>query len=625
MKKEDLIAYKEKLSKLSNKEKKLRDLYLRKLSTGEYQGPMTGYASIDKPWLKYFPIKGIKTDIPKTTAYGMIYDKRKDNKNYIAFDYLGNKISYGTFFENTTKVAKSLKSLGIKKGDYVTLAVPTCPETAYVLYALNRIGAISNFIDPRLKEKDFVNKMKPINSKTIICIDMCIPEIKKMKNDYSIENTILLSPLESAPKTIKLFGGLKSKKIKENGILNWQDFIKLGNNYNGEIDVEYEPNTVASVVYTGGTTGNPKGVLLTNENYNAMAIAQSESGLDINEKDTFLTFLPPFIAYCIVNSIHDPLYLGCENILLPMFDPKDFPKLMKKYKPNHVLSGPILWDFFINNKKISKEDLSYLKSPVSGGDVLNPELEISINDFFKKHNCNYNVLQGYGMTEVSSAATYTLPNSYKPKSVGVPYFKNNIAIVDPDSNEELKYNEKGEVLISSPTMMKEYLNNIESTNEIITNINGERWIKTGDIGYIDNEGHLFIQGRIKRMIVRNGNKIFPSSIEELIEKTGLVSRCAVVQMEDKDERHVPIGIIVLDENMRGQEQEIMNKINEFIGKNMADFNIPKKYIFTNELPLTNINKIDFKYIESEIDKFKFESEQLIFYDFDKPKTLKKNN
>ena len=233
-----------------------------------------------------------------------------------------------------------------------------------------------------------------------------------------------------------------------------------------------------------------------------------------------------------------------------MFDPKDYPKLMKKYRPNHVLSGPILWDFFIKSDLISKEDLSYLKSPISGGDVLNPELEKQINEFFKEKGCNYNVIQGYGMTEVSAAAIYSRPEAYKLSSVGIPYIKNNVAIINPDDCSEVNYNQEGEICLATPTMMLEYLNNKKETSNVIEiGKDNIRWIHTGDIGKIDEDGNIYVLGRMKRLIVRNGNKIFPSTVEEEILKTGLIESCAVVQMDNDDERHVPVAHIILKKEM----------------------------------------------------------------------------
>ena len=511
-------------------------------------------------------------------------------------------------------VAKSLKKIGVQKGDIVLMALPTIPEMVYVFYALNRIGAIVDTVDPRIKSDRYKQIISETNAKYLFAIDMCYPTISSLLKEVDLSKVILTSATTSLPLPIKMLSLLKNKnryKITDNKIIEWSDFIKLGQNYFGEVDCKYSADMPVVIVHTGGTTGEPKGVILTNENFNTMAITQEISGFNSQEKDKFLTFLPPFIAYCLVNAIHDPLYLGFENILIPKFDASDFPNLMYKYKPNHVLAGPILWDYFIKNKKIQKEDLSYLKSPISGGDVLNIELEREINNFFKQHNCNIPIASGYGLTEVSAAAIYSKSTAYKEGFVGIPYVKNNVSVFVPGTKEELPYNQEGEICISTKTLMKEYFNNHSATANIIKKLaDGERWIYTGDLGIIDHDGSIKVSGRIKRLIVRNGNKIFPSDVENIILQNQLINRVSVVSMPSSEERNVPVAYLTIKPTGMGFENDIVDNIELAIRNKLPDFNVPVKYIFKLELPLTNINKIDFKKLEQESLKY-LDSDKII--------------
>lgn len=614
MKSEDLTKLKEKISQLSSEEKKLRDLYLRDISLGNICGPITGYASIDKPWLKYYEKIGITKEIPKVKAYDLIHNKYANNKELISLNYFGKKITYYEMFNNIEMVAKSLKKIGVQKGDIVLMALPTIPEMVYVFYALNRIGAIVDTVDPRIKSDRYKQIISETNAKYLFAIDMCYPTISSLLKEVDLYKVILTSATTSLPLPIKMLSLLKNKnryKITDNKIIEWSDFIKLGQNYLGEVDCKYSADMPVVIVHTGGTTGEPKGVILTNENFNTMAVTQEISGFNSQEKDKFLTFLPPFIAYCLVNAIHDPLYLGFENILIPKFDASDFPNLMYKYKPNHVLAGPILWDYFIKNKKIQKEDLSYLKSPISGGDVLNIELEREINNFFKQHNCNIPIASGYGLTEVSAAAIYSKSTAYKEGFVGIPYVKNNVSVFVPGTKEELPYNQEGEICISTKTLMKEYFNNRSATANIIKKLaDGERWIYTGDLGIIDHDGSIKVSGRIKRLIVRNGNKIFPSDVENIILQNQLINRVSVVSMPSSEERNVPVAYLTIKPTGMGFENDIVDNIELAIRNKLPDFNVPVKYIFKLELPLTNINKIDFKKLEQESLKY-LDSDKII--------------
>ena len=576
------------------------DLYLRGLATGEIQGPPTGYPSKDKPWLKYYPEEAIVSNIPKMKAIDYIYERNKDYLNQIALSYFGKNVSYDELFSNIDRVAKAFKNKGIKSGDVVTMAMATTPEMVYILYSLNKIGAVVNIIDPRLTTDEIKEKVNASSSKIFIGLEMSIENILPEKNNTTLEDLIVVSPLESAPFLLKLIGKSKEKKYKNSEVQTWDEFVSLGNEYEAQIDEKYIENSPAVILYTGGTTGSPKGVILTNENLNTMALTQEVSGFNLEREDRFLNFLPPFSAYSIVNAIHDPLVLGFKTTLVPLFKPEDFPKLMRKYKPNHVLSGPILWDIMMNDKKSQKISLEYLKSPISGGDSLQIETEKEINKYLEDRGCKHKLQQGYGMTEVSAAACYSTDSYYKLGSVGIPYVKNNILIRDVDTKKELRTNQDGEILISTPTMMKGYFNNVEATKDIIEeDERGQRWISTGDIGHIDENGNLFIVGRIKRMIVRAGNKLFPSTIENFIMTIPGIEQCSIVGMPDQNEKSAPIAHIILKKEYIGKENEIIREIEKVVSSNLPEFNIPKKYVFREEIPVTEMAKVDFKQLELE--------------------------
>ena len=599
MNKEYLIALKKKIADLDDKEKKLRDLYLKQIANGEVLGPQVGYPSIDKPWLKYFNEEDISLDIPNITAYDYLLLNNYENLDSIAIKYLNTKIKYKEMFASIKRVAKSLKMLNVQKGEIITIATISTPELIYLLYAINRVGAVANVIDPRLAESDIRKELNKVNSKIYITLDSFAENGEKATKGTNVENVISLSPVESCGIIVKNMYKLKNKN-NISKCMNWDEFIAQGLKYEGVIDIPYEKDTPLALVRTGGTTGDPKGVVLTNEDFVSMAHMHKHSEIDFEKGDSFLNILPPFIAYCLCNGINNPLTLGMELTIVPKWEVPEFPDLMEKYKPNHVLAGPILWEYVI---KSNITDLSYLKTPVSGGDSLNKELEERINDFFKDKGCTHKVAQGYGMTEVSSAATFSYPRSNMLGSVGIPFIKNKVSAFNPNSLDELHTGEEGEIWISTPTLMKEYYQNQDATEKIIyKNDCGEKWIKTGDLGRIDEDGRVFLLGRIKRMIVRNGNKIFPSTAEEVILKNKNIENCAMVAMDDEIERKVPVLFVIKKEGI--EETEITSWINKIIKEELPDFYIPKKIIFIEELPLTSINKVDYKKLEEQLKKDK---------------------
>ena len=620
---EGLNNLKKDISELTYDDNKERDLYLRGLANGEIQGPPVGCPRIDKPWLKYYPKTAIMADIPKMKIVDYIYERNKNHLNQIALSYFGKKITYSEFFDNIDKTAAAFESNGVKEGDIVTMAMATTPEMLYILYGLNKLGAIVNIIDPRLTSREISEKLNMASSKFLIGLEMTIDNILKDKEETNLEKIVVVSPVESAPILIKLIGKIKEKKYDET-VIDWNKFILTGKDNKKVNEAVYQENKTAVIIYTGGTTGFPKGVSLTNDNLNAMAIMQVVSDYNLEREEIFLNFLPPFSAYSIVNASHIPLSLGFNVAQVPLFKPDDFPKLMRKYNPNHVMSGPILWDILMKDKLSKRINLSSLKSPISGGDSLPIEMEKDINQYLLDHNCQYKIQQGYGMTEVSAAAFYSTETSYKLGSVGIPLVKNNVSIRDIETSEELGFNQNGEIRICTPTMMKGYFDNEEATSSIIdVEEDGHRWISTGDIGYMDEEGHLYIVGRIKRMIVRSGNKIFPSTIENLIMSIPGIEQCSIVGMPDLNEKSTPIAHIVLDENYTCDQEDIIKEIEKLIPSKMPEFNIPKKYVFRDNMPLTEMSKVDFKLLELESVDFAQDEEKIIDIRKSREKILKK--
>ena len=611
MKKEDLIKLKEKLSELSLEEERLRNLYLRKISLGEVYGPMVGYASIDKPWLKSYNENNIGKERYNSSAYEYMKRNNSDNLLSTSISYMNESLSYDKMLENIDIVTKSLLGMKIKKGDVVTLVMANIPENIYLFYALNRIGAIANMVDPRLKEDEIIEILKDTKSNKLISIDTFLnsKKIDTVKKSVKLDNIVLLNPLESLHKhkLLKFFVNLKQRmkiNYKKYDILSWKKFIENGKDIelNGLPILDEEDAAV--MVRTGGTTGKPKTVVLSNKNLNEMANQHALGEYNFEKGDIFLDFLPPFIAYGICAAMHMPLVLGLNLRLIPKFNAKIFPKLMVKYHPNVVFGGPILYEKMMMDKKTKNIDLSSLKVPVSGGDTMNIELEQKINDYFHNNNCNHHVGQGYGMTEVSSSACYSKEKAYCEGSVGIPLINNSIAIFDIDTMEEKQYGEEGEICIKTDTTMKSYLNNeIEYQKVIKIHADGTTWVHTGDIGKMNSSGNLFVVGRIKRIIVSDGSKIFPTEIENIISRHAEVLSCTVVGSKHKAYRSVPVAHIVLKEKNVDLD-ELVSKINAEIKEKLPNYYLPYTYVFRSEIPLTSIDKVDYKTLENETYSFK---------------------
>jgi len=603
--KEQLIAYKEKLAKLSEYEKKQRDIYLAALAKGEIQGPPVGYASIDKPWLKYYKDEQLNEDAPKMTCYENMYNNNKNHLDDIAIEYFGKKITYREFFENIDKAANAYTALGVKRGDIVTICSITTPEIMYTFYALNKIGAIANMIDVRYTKSAIQNYLNEVKSKVLVTLDLCYPLVKEIINETSVEHVVTISPTNSVPAPIKIGAKLASilkhqESIPQNDkYIDWNRFIKNGKEAKF-VEFPYLEDYPAVIVHTGGTTGVPKGVLLTNDNFSNAVLQIKNSNVSAERGYRFLNIMPPFIAYGIVLGLHIPITLGWYTVVVPRFDVEKFDKLLVKHKPNGIMGVPTYWENVMKSPKMQNADMSYIKNILLGGDKIKAEFELKLDEFLRKHNCEAGVGKGYSMTEASACATFSSKKANELDSVGIPLTKTTISVFEPETMVELEYGKVGEICIKTPTMMKEYYEQEEATKNMKQEHCDGYWLHTGDLGYINENGIVFVKDRIKRMIIRSGFKVFPSEIENLFLSHHAVESCAVVGIHDDVDVNAPKAHIVLKEQYKMFEEGIKQElINMFKNSSLPPYFEPVDYKFRDSLPLTDIGKIDFISLQNE--------------------------
>lgn len=364
-----------------------KDLYLRKVALGEIKAEMTGYPSIDKPWLKYYSEQAISTDIPECTAYDYLLKQNKEYLERTALQYFERRISYGELFENIEKATKAFTAIGLKKGDIIIIATVTTPETVYAFYALNRLGVIPNMVDPRTSIEGIKEYVREVNAKVVLTLDVAYPKIQKAIIGTDVEKIIVTSPADSLSAIKKslfiITNKLKGAMYKYNNkCIRWGQFISNGKSTQFA-EVPYEKDTCCVIVHTGGTTGTPKGVMLSNENINALVLQSILTGIDMQREHTWLDIMPPFIAYGIGMGMHLPLVIGMETILIPSFNAKKFDELLLKHKPVHMVGVPSHWGTIINSKKLAKKNLSFIVAPTVGGDAMDTTLEKNLMNFSK--------------------------------------------------------------------------------------------------------------------------------------------------------------------------------------------------------------------------------------------------
>lgn len=554
-----------------------------------------------EPWYKYYD-KGGKIDYPDLTIYQLIEKTCNAYPSNYAIEYYGNKITYRELLIKIKKTASSLLELGVKENDRVTICMPNTPVAIITFYALNMIGAIPSMIHPLSSESEIEFYLKESNSKYILTIDIIYDKVVKVVDNTNIEKIIVSSINDDMGKFKSFmywfFSGRKNKIDKNDKAIFYNDLLKLGIYYKEFDCCKKDSMDDAVILYSGGTTGSPKGIVLTNKNFNALAMQCHLMCDPAKVGDSILAILPIFHGFGLGVSIHTPLYIGMKVILVPDFSPRKFGNLIKKYKPNFITGVPTLYEALLKSK-LGKKDLSTLTCVVSGGDTLTPEFKNRVDKFLFEHGSRAKIRCGYGLTECTGASCLTPTREYRDNSIGIPLPDMLYKIVKIGTQEICKCGVDGEICISGPTVMKGYLNNIEETNKVLIKHNdGKVWLHTGDIGCMDKDGFIYFKQRLKRMIISSGYNIYPSYVEDIIKKHPYIDNCVVIGIPHQYKKQVLKVYIVLKDNIK-LTLNIKNKIKKYCEDNLSRYSWPYEYEYCKSIPITLVGKIDYKKIEDK--------------------------
>lgn len=566
---------------------------------------LTGYPSIDKPWLKYYSEEAINADLPNCSLYEYLWENNKDYLNEYALNYFGRKITYKALFENIDVVAKGFVAQGVKAGDVCTVVSLSSVTSVLCFYALNKIGAVPNYVNVLASEEELQKYFSETQSGVIVSLDLFAEKVVHAAKKAGAKRVIVYSLAEWMPEPVKLGFIYKMRKLNkeflhDDVVVEWRDFLASAKRIKEDITCKKDADSLGLLAHTGGTTGFPKSVLLSDNALNAVA-CQYKLCMEHKRGEVFLNVIIPFVVYGTLTCMHMPLCLGLCVVLIPKFETKDWVEYIKKYEPAHIASIPSYVEPILHDKKFVDVDMSCVKTLAVGGDGMNEKLENELNLFLQNHHSEAKILKGYGMTEVCATAVTCYNNINKAGSVGIPLVKNNVLIYDNEQRKECKYNEKGEVCLSCASTMIEYRNNEkEMINLIKKHENGENWIHTGDLGYVDEDGFLFLVGRMKRMMMILGPegmkyKVYPQMIEEQISKVNEVQAVCVVSVET-EKNSVVKAYVVLKENYE-KAVAVEKKIQKMCTEELPDYMCPQYYEFLEELPLTAAGKVDYKALE----------------------------
>ncbi len=560
--------------------------------------------SVKTPWKDHMGGVPMHLDYPQGSMFDAVREIAERYPDNIAFDFMGKSTTYRKLVEQVEACARSLKTLGVRAGDRITIAMPNCPQAIFMFYAVNLVGGISNMIHPLSAEKEIEFYLNESESYSVITLDQFYNKFEAVRQNTKVVNIIIASVKDELSRPVRagymLTEGRKIKKIPEDApIIRWQDFMKLGKACSWNYKVERAAQDPAVILYSGGTTGTTKGIVLTNLNFNALSCQVVAANPMFRPGDKMLAAMPLFHGFGLGVCIHTMLAQGGRCILIPRFTAKSYAKQITRYRCNFIAGVPTLYEALLRLPDMEKADLSSLKGVFSGGDSLSVELKKKFDKFLYDHQATVQVREGYGTTETVTACCLTPPHMFKEGSIGVPFPDTYIKIVKPGTEEELPYGEEGEVLLAGPTVMKEYMNHPEETAQTIrTHADGLRWVCTGDLGTMDEEGFIYFRGRAKRMIISSGYNVYPGQLENILDAHELIHMSCVIGIPDAYRMQAVKAFVMLKEGVPATE-ETREEIMAYCRKHIAKYAMPKEIEFRDELPKTLVGKVAYRVLEEE--------------------------
>ncbi len=561
-------------------------------------------AELNAPWLKDYGDVSFHLDYPKTSMSRVVLDTATTYPKNIALSFMGKKTTFGELSDKIDLCARAFKAMGISEGQRVCLCMPNVPQTVFCLYALNRIGAIASMIHPLSAEGEIAFYLKEAECSVIVTLDQFYSKIANVQKSVPLEKVLIASVADALGlvKSVgfKLTQGRKIPAVpKTDNVILWNDFIDLGKKYSGEYLVDKSGDDTAVILFSGGTTGVTKGILLSNLNFNALALQTIHMCNRPVTGKRMLAAMPMFHGFGLGVCVHTMMVAGGTSILVPRFTPKEYAELIVKEKPNYIAGVPTLFETLTRNSYLDGKKLDSLMGVFSGGDSLSIELKKKFDKFLADHGADVRIREGYGTTECVTASCLTPFHKEVEGSIGFPYPDTYYKICKVGTEEEIPYGEDGEICLTGPTVMKGYLNHPEeNANTLRVHSDGRTWLHTGDLGNMNEDGFIFFKQRIKRMIITSGYNVYPSQLENIIEAHEAVQMSCVIGVKDPIKMQKIKAFVVLREGYAPDEKTLAS-LKEHCKKNIAKYALPYDIEIRKSLPKTLVGKVAYTVLEKE--------------------------
>ena len=565
--------------------------------------------SASAPWLNFYGNMPKTLNYPEKTIYQIVHSTALQYPDNIAYEFMGKETTYAEFMRRVDRTAKALLELGIKQGDRVTICMPNAPQALDTFYAINRIGAVSNMIHPLSAPGEIAFYLNFSHSKAVLTLDQFYGKIDQIRDQLEEPCKVIIARVkDELPSVLALAypmtkAARKIPKLPKKGdYIMWNDFIARGKRRREPLPADDAvPYTEgASILYSGGTTGTTKGILLSSLNFNATALQTiAASGCESIAGLKMLSVMPVFHGFGLGIGIHTALVGGARCILVPQFNVKTYAKLLINKKPNFIPGVPTLFEALLRSDMLEDADLSFLVGVFSGGDSLSVELKKKVDAFLKDHKATVQIREGYGTTECVSASCLTPKDYARSGSIGVPFPDTYYKIVAVGTEEEVPANHEGEICISGPSVMLCYVDNPEETAQTLRrHADGRVWLHTGDLGTMDEDGFVYFRQRIKRMIITSGYNVYPSQLENIIDGHEKVLLSCVVGVKDSYKMQKIKAYVVLRPGVEPAD-EVRQELMDYCRQRIAKYAMPYEIEFREDLPKTLVGKVAYRVLEEE--------------------------
>lgn len=550
----------------------------------------------------------------KTTMYQQFENSAKQRGDKPCFYFYNNTLSWNKVSEMIDKCAAALVANGVQKGDKVVICLPNIPQCMAAIYAVNKIGAVASMLHPLSVKSEADYTINLVGAKYAFCFD-----VSEKAFTENPELTLIKCPTaQYFPKSPYgvIANMLYKKKIKGKTapaqnvkkLITFADFLKEGEAYikeNGVPETATDPQATAAIMMTGGTTGNPKGVMLTSEainnlSYELVDVVEQVMKMEIDpDTDGMLTALPVFHGFGFALCMHVSMCVGMAQALFPQFDAKMCSDSIKKYHLNYIFGVPDFFEKVYNAGYLKGVDMSTMKLIGSGGDVVPYSLTEKMDRLLKENGAKVHFVSGYGLTECVTVCTFTDPRREAPQGcIGVPCYNVEAMTVKPGTTEKCE-GEDGELCIYAPTLMQGYYNDPDETAKVLVKHeeDGRVWLHTGDMCFIDGRGDIYYRQRLKRVYKISGYLVYPSFIEESYRAMAEIFDCCVIGVGDEGKTTLKLFVVKNKKYANDSEEELIAKIKKFGEQNLSKWSVPKEVVFIDELPRTKVGKVDFKVLK----------------------------